>query len=222
MWKAKIKVYDETGTFARLAKKYKVAIQGYMLNTFNKKNNYYFTLVLFLTCTSEIKKKIIQDLTNTKRVNKIEDQGNFIICELKISADLEKTKKASLFYNPEIIQTKPFFIDREGWEELELAAFDRRTLENILKVSEKQYRLKLLHFKEEKIESFGIINLFPELTEKQREILNLAIEKGYYNYPRKTNVKKLARENKIAFSTFQEHLRKAENKLIPFLRKKSN
>jgi predicted DNA binding protein len=44
----------------------------------------------------------------------------------------------------------------------------------------------------------------------------LAIKNGYYSSPRKINVKELAKISKLSFSTFQVHLRKAEEKLIPY------
>lgn len=222
MWKAKFKVYDETGAFATLAKKYKTTIQGYMINYYTKKGYFYFTLAVFLNCSDEVKRNITKDLKGFEKVNKIEDQGNFLICELRIPDKVEQKRRPSLFYNPSLIQIKPFVVDPEGWEELELASFERKNLEKVLKISEKLYKLKLLYFKEEKIDNFGVINIFPELTKKQKDALNLAINGGYYSYPRKTNVKKLAKENKLSFSTLQEHLRKAENKLIPFLSKKSS
>lgn len=56
----------------------------------------------------------------------------------------------------------------------------------------------------------------PELTERQRRAMELAIKNGYYDSPRKTNIKKLAKISGLSFSTFQVHLRKAEEKLIPY------
>lgn len=221
MWKLKLKVYDETGTFAFLAKRYNVTIQGHMINYWSKKNYFYFTLAVFINAEEKIKKAILKDLKKIKRINKFEDQGNFILCEIKITESLEKERKPSLFYNPSLIQVKPFVVTPDGWEELEFASFERKPLEEILKISEKLYNLKLLYFKEEKIESFGVVNLFPELTERQKEVFNSAIEKGYYSYPRKVDVKRLAKNSKMSYSTFVEHLRRAEAKVLPFLRKKT-
>ena len=56
----------------------------------------------------------------------------------------------------------------------------------------------------------------PELTEKQKQAMNLAIKQGYYNYPRKISIEQLAKLSKLSFSTFHAHLRKAEQKLLPF------
>ena len=72
------------------------------------------------------------------------------------------------------------------------------------------------------MENLGVLNILPKLTEKQEKAVYLAIKSGYYEYPRKTDVKGLAFKEGLSFSTFQEHLRKAENKLIPFAIKKSS
>ena len=66
------------------------------------------------------------------------------------------------------------------------------------------------------------VNLFlpqiqPNISEKQMDSMKLAIREGYYNFPRKTDLNKLAEKKKVSKQTFQENLRKAENKLIPFL-----
>jgi len=39
---------------------------------------------------------------------------------------------------------------------------------------------------------------------------------GYYTWPRKADLGVLARQAGVSVSTFQEHLRKAEAKLLPF------
>lgn len=54
----------------------------------------------------------------------------------------------------------------------------------------------------------------PELTDQQRKIINLAKDLGYYDWPRKISVTKLAEYFGLGKSTFIEHLRKAENKII--------
>nr|WP_225307842.1 MULTISPECIES: helix-turn-helix domain-containing protein [unclassified Haloarcula] len=44
--------------------------------------------------------------------------------------------------------------------------------------------------------------------------LQLALESGYYEQPRKTSLRELADRTAVARSTYEEHLRKAENKLL--------
>ena len=56
--------------------------------------------------------------------------------------------------------------------------------------------------------------LFEDVTERQMAALRLALESGYYEQPRKTSLRDLADQTAVARSTYEEHLRKAENKLL--------
>jgi predicted DNA binding protein len=59
--------------------------------------------------------------------------------------------------------------------------------------------------------------LFSGLTEKQMEAVLAAHRHGYYNLPRAADVKAIAAKEKVPRTTFQEHLTKAENKLLAAL-----
>jgi hypothetical protein len=52
------------------------------------------------------------------------------------------------------------------------------------------------------------------LSERQREIFELACEHDYYSWPRQTTTRELAAELDITKTTLLEHLRKAEAKLL--------
>ena len=52
------------------------------------------------------------------------------------------------------------------------------------------------------------------LTEKQRETLELAIQRGYYEQPREADLTDLAAEFNISKSAVSQRLRTAERKLI--------
>ena len=56
----------------------------------------------------------------------------------------------------------------------------------------------------------------------QKRAVELAIEKGYYEIPRKIELKELADLMGISYSTYQVHLRKAERNLIPHFFEKQN
>lgn len=52
------------------------------------------------------------------------------------------------------------------------------------------------------------------LSRRQREAFRLARTRGYYDYPRRVDARELAAELDISKTTFLEHLRKAESKLL--------
>jgi DNA-binding Lrp family transcriptional regulator len=52
------------------------------------------------------------------------------------------------------------------------------------------------------------------LTDRQREVLETAHRKGYFEYPRKANASEVAEELGIEPSTFTEHLAAAQSKLL--------
>ncbi|WP_255149037.1 helix-turn-helix domain-containing protein [Halorarius halobius] len=59
----------------------------------------------------------------------------------------------------------------------------------------------------------GIFNT-DDLSERQREVFELAQSHGYYTWPRETSAGDLATELDISKATLLEHLRKAEAKLL--------
>jgi predicted DNA binding protein len=59
--------------------------------------------------------------------------------------------------------------------------------------------------------------LMSDLTEKQVDALLTAYKYGYYYLPRKADVQTIADKIQVPRTTFQEHLKKAENKLMAAL-----
>ena len=74
-------------------------------------------------------------------------------------------------------------------------------------------------FKEEKISNISFTRVLPELTKNQTKALEIAINYGYYDYPKKIKMEKLAKMMKISYSTYQAHLKKAEGKILPTIYK---
>ncbi|WP_433632936.1 helix-turn-helix domain-containing protein [Halomicrococcus sp. NG-SE-24] len=60
-------------------------------------------------------------------------------------------------------------------------------------------------------------NLLQSFSDRQREILDTAIEMGYYERPRETTLKELAEELELAKTTVSQHLRKAERRVVEFV-----
>jgi predicted DNA binding protein len=55
------------------------------------------------------------------------------------------------------------------------------------------------------------------LTSRQLKVLTLAFSSGYYELPRKIYLENLAKVMSIHRRTFEEHLRKAEKKIMNYL-----
>ncbi|WP_435159600.1 helix-turn-helix domain-containing protein [Haladaptatus sp. DFWS20] len=61
------------------------------------------------------------------------------------------------------------------------------------------------------------MRLWSELTERQREALETAVEVGYYDVPRESGVEDVAEKLGCAASTASTHLRNAESRIVPEL-----
>lgn len=60
-------------------------------------------------------------------------------------------------------------------------------------------------------------DLFSRLTKKQTEALLKSFRMGYYRLPRRADLSTIASEAQVPRTTFEEHLKKAENKLMESL-----
>ena len=114
-------------------------------------------------------------------------------------------------------------IYEKGWEYYRIIVFRHEDLQNLLKrLEEMAFAVEILR----KVPFDGFIAssltltadaLFSDLTGKQIDALLTAFKYGYYNLPRKADVKTIASKEQVPRTTFQEHLKKAENKLIKSL-----
>lgn len=67
----------------------------------------------------------------------------------------------------------------------------------------------------QKIQSYRIKNKpLDSLTNRQREVLEIAFDHGYYDVPRSTSTKELAADLGLDDSTVSEHLQRAERNLL--------
>ncbi|MBI2647572.1 helix-turn-helix domain-containing protein [Candidatus Woesearchaeota archaeon] len=128
-----------------------------------------------------------------------------------------KEKIPSSFYTQKIFFTKPVFVDKQGYEYWETASHDRNVLSEFLHGLEKQnyQHLEILQFKNIKLNNIYFPAIAPDLTEKQKRAFELAVEEGYYDIPKRIDLKKLAQIMKISLATYQEHLKRAEAKIVP-------
>ncbi|MFB6091567.1 MAG: helix-turn-helix domain-containing protein [Haloquadratum sp.] len=115
---------------------------------------------------------------------------------------------------------QPPTIHRQGWEHYTVIAFDESDVRALLADLEADRDVEVLSktaITEQQIPHSMLApvdQLFEDVTERQMAALRLALESGYYEQPRKTSLRELAQKTSVARSTYEEHLRKAENKLL--------
>ena len=118
----------------------------------------------------------------------------------------------------EILNLMPVY-SAGGWNVYRFIAFKHEAFTELLNRGEqKGFVVEVF----EMVPFNGMVsdNLIPlntmiaNLTEKQMNAVVAAYNNGYYQTPRSVNVKKIAERVKVPRTTLQEHLNKAENKLI--------
>jgi len=217
MWTMKFRVFDEKGIYSIAVRKSGVSIKGFPLNYYEDENNYYFLATGFVEGDEKNKRKFFSILKKNSSVVKIEKSKNYFLILTKLSKSEESKRFVHNFYDPRIIHSKPTIISSDGWEENEVICFDRKILEHLIKISESIYKFKLMFLKKEKFSGISVLQSAPMLAKKQKKAIQEAIDSGYYTFPRKTDLDVLSKKLKVNKSTFRENLRRAENKLIPFL-----
>ena len=210
MWVAKVRLFGEKGRIGSRTKKFNVSVSGFPVSFYVRKDGVYIYMVGFIFGEKKNKKKFIGSIKKEKGVLHFENKEDFII------AQIIEPLKLKPMYDHRIINLEPVFIDEEGYNYWTIGSWDKKELMKFVEVAGEEYGGELLSVVQQKITNFSIFSMQPELTSKQKEAIKLAIRENYYNYPRKVELRALAKLMKISYSTFQAHLRKAEQKLIPF------
>ncbi|MFH0701217.1 MAG: helix-turn-helix domain-containing protein [Candidatus Woesearchaeota archaeon] len=210
MWLAKIR-YKHDCILGNRCEKFKITLQSIAFSVFKEKNKIISSSLHYMS--GEKQDEFITDLKQDLKVIKLERKGNTFFL-------LEKAEhKAVKNYNPKIILIKPVLMDKEGYETWEIGSWKKEVVSRFVQETKKDIpTLKLLYFKQTNLDQIFFPRLMPNLTEKQKRALDLAIEEGYYHTPRKTDLRQLAKIMKISLATYQQHLRAAEEKLIPNMR----
>ncbi len=147
----------------------------------------------------------------------VDDSGLHVVtqsclCSLEDSI-IERFEEYNCLYQPPTIH-------RQGWEHYTVIAFDESDVRALLRDLEADRDIEVLSktaITEQQIPHSMLApvdQLFEDVTERQLAALRLALESGYYEQPRKTSLRELADQTAVARSTYEEHLRKAENKLL--------
>ena len=216
MWYLKFKLKHTDCIVHPLVEKYNLHVEFYPLGSYLKGNFVYTPSIHVLKGDEKNIKKYLAELKKDKRIVKIEVSKVIFM----LTKENASKKTYQVMYNPELFYITPAFNSLDGFEIWDVACWDRKPLEELIEVMEKAkttIHFEVLKFEEKNLDDIYILQLFPQLPKKQRQAIELAYKHGYYQFPKKTNLDKLAKMIGISKATFQENLKKAEAKLMPLL-----
>lgn len=213
MWVAKLRIWHEDCLIIHRAKKFNVAVMTYPIGEFQKGGRAYFTAVNTMQGREEDKDAFMEDLGKDRQVDKIERNGDMFFM---LNSRDPKTRHLRGYRESQVFLVRPI-VQKGGFEYWEIASWGKEGVVDFYNYSKSIRQTELLKMKEEKLTDVYVPNIMQKLTEKQRQAIETAYQSGYYEYPKKTDLRELAKKAKIALPTFQEHLKKAENKLISAL-----
>ncbi len=119
----------------------------------------------------------------------------------------------------------PPAIYQDGWGYFRVLGFEEERSRDLFRALNKLGPTELIRKREIPLNflptSVWVNSLFADLTAKQADALLKAHRYGYYSSPREVTTESIARSLGVSRSTYEEHLRKAENRimasLIPYL-----
>jgi len=212
MWIGKIRVRHDC-VIGNRCQKFNVTTVGIPFNIFISEGKTYAPQLHTLKGQPQDVKKFIEDMKEDKRINELEVDGNKIFF-IEVRAD----KIPSSFYNPKLLFVKPNIVTPDGFEYWELATWKKKFLTEFLKDIRKHFKENdVLKIEETKLKDIYFSHLMPMLTEKQQQAIEVALKNGYYEWPKRTGLNKLAKTMGISVATYREHLKRAESKLLPDL-----
>lgn len=220
MWVAKFKLSHKGDIFTERTKKFNVKFFGYPITHYSKGNKFLFVVAGFLTGEENNKHRFLNDLKKDKRIVQLDIKNDYLNVLIHYPNNEIVRADMHTFYDPSIIHIEPIVNDIDGYEYWTVASFEKENLKKLIDSATKIHNGQLLMMVQKKFDDFSIINIRPNISEKQKSTIIAAFEEGYYSYPRKIEIKKLAKILKISYSTCQEHLRKAEMALLPSMIKK--
>jgi len=115
----------------------------------------------------------------------------------------------------------PPAVYQDGWGHFRLLTFDEAGTKDLFREFGKRGSVELIRKRELALSvlptSVWVNSLFGELTGKQTDSLLKAHRYGYYASPRQIKTESIANALGVSRSTYEEHLRKAENRIMAAL-----
>lgn len=114
----------------------------------------------------------------------------------------------------------PPVLYRNGWEEYRILVLDRGDRDGLVRELRRRGEVEVTSVTDEqpsvRLEAayLPVRDLFGALTDRQAEAIRLAYAHGYFALPRRVGLRELAVGFGVGRSTYEEHVRKAERKVL--------
>ena len=214
MWLAQLELKHDC-IIGNRCLKYKCNSVGYPLDFFEEKGyNYFFHFEKISGEQNDID-KFIKDLKKDKQVQNLEAENNTLFFTFKTKSKGEMPTQS---YLKKVFHLKPVFVDSHGVEHWEVGSWKKESLiEFISQIKLQTDGLETFALKKivkTKLKDVYFPHIMPLMTVLQQKALQLAQKEGYYEFPRKIDLRELATIMGVSLSTYREHLRKAEKVVL--------
>ena len=214
MWVARFKLRDDEDIYSPLCIKHHVEFFALPYTNYEKKKSIHLLIGGTLSGIEADKTRFKQDLLEDRRVQSVEIHRDFVLIHAMHPASRERKAEIKVFYHPAFIRLKPVHVSSDGWEYWEVGSVEKEILDQLVRAAKGHYRGELFSMRSERVKNISNLELAPTLSEHQTKALTDALKAGYYDYPRRSSVEKMADKSGVSFSTLHEHLRRAESKVI--------
>lgn len=202
----------------RRAEKFKVKVAGFPMDFYKDGKYVYYSHFERLFGKDEDIKEFIADLKIDKRIKEFQQYGSTVFFSYRMDKKVPTTN-----YYKKVFFLKPVVVDKEGVEHWEVASWKKQHLNEFISKTKNDIQ-GLEFFKVESIKKASLDDIYffqfsPKLSEKQKKAMELAVENGYFDFPKKIELKQLAEKMGVSLSTYREHLRIAQKKVMPNIAK---
>ncbi len=210
MWLAKLKLKHDC-ILGNRCKKFKIMLHSLELGERKENGKILTTSFHQLVGKANPIQQFLQDLKQDKHAVHFEVNGNMLLL-----TDSAAQKPVSIFMKKKMFVTKPVLIDTQGYEHWEVVSYQKEEIMLFLaKIKKFVDEFILESVKNTPLQNVYFPKIMPQLTDLQKEALELAVKEGYYLVPKKIGLRQLAKTMRISLATYQKHLQKAESKIIP-------
>lgn len=216
MWVARLRLYHRDCPIVNRAVRFGLSVLSYPRSHYVRKGKKYATTICkFVGYDNEKKKRFLDDLGKDPQISRLDVSGDVFVYEFALG---KKGEHVMLYFDPELIFVKPTVNSPDGHEYWEVASWSKEKITKFIdQLASHMDTSEILSIGQQTHVEVYFPSLMPKLSPAQEKAILLAYQWGYYDYPRKIDLRALSKKSGISLSTFQENLRKAESKMLPML-----